>query len=94
MDMRFHWLRCRTNQKQFRTYWHAGATNLADYVTNNIMRPSTIAPSVHYISLTQPNWRTYKQKTIAPTSTSGHLYQQYSRQQALHRSNFSDKCPP
>eukprot|EP00804_Cyclotella_cryptica_P003837 CCRYP_020460-RA/>CCRYP_020460-RA protein AED:0.47 eAED:0.47 QI:0/-1/0/1/-1/0/1/0/81 len=21
MDMRFHWLRCRTNQKQFCTYW-------------------------------------------------------------------------
>eukprot|EP00804_Cyclotella_cryptica_P009146 CCRYP_003212-RB/>CCRYP_003212-RB protein AED:0.35 eAED:0.35 QI:0/-1/0/1/-1/0/1/0/26 len=21
MDMRFHWLRCRENQKQFRTYW-------------------------------------------------------------------------
>eukprot|EP00804_Cyclotella_cryptica_P018243 CCRYP_005972-RK/>CCRYP_005972-RK protein AED:0.51 eAED:0.38 QI:0/-1/0/1/-1/0/1/0/146 len=35
MDMRFHWLRCRTNQKQFRTYWRAGATNLADYVTKH-----------------------------------------------------------
>eukprot|EP00804_Cyclotella_cryptica_P012915 CCRYP_002273-RA/>CCRYP_002273-RA protein AED:0.38 eAED:0.38 QI:0/0/0/1/0/0/3/0/465 len=35
MDMRFHWLRCRTNQKQFCTYWRAGATNLADYVTKH-----------------------------------------------------------
>eukprot|EP00804_Cyclotella_cryptica_P016835 CCRYP_001812-RC/>CCRYP_001812-RC protein AED:0.73 eAED:0.43 QI:0/-1/0/1/-1/0/1/0/118 len=35
MDMRFHWLRCLTNQKQFRTYWRAGATNLADYVTKH-----------------------------------------------------------
>jgi hypothetical protein len=35
MDMRFHWLRCRTNQKQFRTYWRAGSTNLADYVTKH-----------------------------------------------------------
>jgi hypothetical protein len=35
MDMRFHWLQCRTNQKQFRTYWRAGSTNLADYVTKH-----------------------------------------------------------
>eukprot|EP00804_Cyclotella_cryptica_P023958 CCRYP_010060-RB/>CCRYP_010060-RB protein AED:0.62 eAED:0.46 QI:0/-1/0/1/-1/0/1/0/86 len=35
MDMRFHWLRCRTNLKQFRTYWRTGATNLADYVTKH-----------------------------------------------------------
>ena len=33
MNMRFHWLRCRTNQKQFRTYWRAGTTNNGDYVT-------------------------------------------------------------
>jgi hypothetical protein len=35
MDMRFHWLRCRTNQKQIRAYWRAGSTNLADYVTKH-----------------------------------------------------------
>eukprot|EP00804_Cyclotella_cryptica_P015213 CCRYP_000731-RA/>CCRYP_000731-RA protein AED:0.63 eAED:0.63 QI:0/-1/0/1/-1/0/1/0/86 len=35
MDMRFHWLCCRTNQKQFRMYWRARATNLADYVTKH-----------------------------------------------------------
>jgi len=35
MDMRFHWLCCRTNQKQFRTYWGTGSTNLADYVTKH-----------------------------------------------------------
>ena len=35
MDMRFHWLRDRVNQKQFRTYWRAGSTNLADYVTKH-----------------------------------------------------------
>eukprot|EP00804_Cyclotella_cryptica_P005333 CCRYP_020411-RB/>CCRYP_020411-RB protein AED:0.62 eAED:0.47 QI:0/-1/0/1/-1/0/1/0/81 len=34
--MRFHWLRCRTNQNQFRTYWRAGATNLANYVTKHL----------------------------------------------------------
>jgi hypothetical protein len=35
MDMRFHWLCCRTNQKQFCTYWRAGSTNLDDYVTKH-----------------------------------------------------------
>lgn len=27
MDMRFHWLRDREAQKQFRIYWHPGKTN-------------------------------------------------------------------
>jgi len=31
MDMRLWWLRCCTNQKQFRPYWAAGKGNLADY---------------------------------------------------------------
>ena len=35
MDMRFHWLRCRENQKQFRTYWREGPTNNGDYVTKH-----------------------------------------------------------
>ena len=35
MDMRFHWLRCRARQKQFRTYWRAGPTNKGDYVTKH-----------------------------------------------------------
>ena len=41
MDMRFHWLRCRENQKQFRTYWREGPTNRADYPTKH-------HPSVHH----------------------------------------------
>ena len=35
MDMRFHWLRCSTNQKQFRTYWREGKTNRGDYTTKH-----------------------------------------------------------
>ena len=35
MDMRFHWLRDRKNQGQFRTYWREGKTNLGDYVTKH-----------------------------------------------------------
>ncbi len=31
MDMRFHWLRDREAQGQFKIYWRLGKTNLADY---------------------------------------------------------------
>ena len=35
MDMRFHWLRCRATQRQFRYYRIPGPNNLADYKTNH-----------------------------------------------------------
>jgi hypothetical protein len=35
MDMRFHWLRCRNAQGQFRYYWRPGTQNLADYFTKH-----------------------------------------------------------
>ena len=35
MDMRFHWLRDREAQQQFRFYWKPGKTNLADYFTKH-----------------------------------------------------------
>ena len=35
MDMRFHWLRCRDSQGQFRYYWLPGAKNWADYWTKH-----------------------------------------------------------
>jgi len=35
MDMRFHWLRDRETQKQFRFYWRAGVLNYADYWTKH-----------------------------------------------------------
>ena len=35
MDMRFHWLRCRDSQSQFRYYWRPGPDNLADYWTKH-----------------------------------------------------------
>ena len=31
MDMRFHWLRDRECQRQFRIYWRLGKLNYADY---------------------------------------------------------------
>ena len=35
MDMRFHWLRCRMAQSQFRFHWRPGTSNLADYWTKH-----------------------------------------------------------
>ena len=35
MDMRFHWLRCRDAQGQFRYYWKPGTMNLGDYWTKH-----------------------------------------------------------
>eukprot|EP00804_Cyclotella_cryptica_P029058 CCRYP_005246-RA/>CCRYP_005246-RA protein AED:0.35 eAED:0.35 QI:0/-1/0/1/-1/1/1/0/391 len=58
MDMRFHWLRCRENQKQFRTYWRAGTTNLADYVTKH--HPAIHHQAVCHIYLSTPtNFSSY-----------------------------------
>eukprot|EP00957_Ditylum_brightwellii_P026880 2032670-Ditylum_brightwellii.AAC.1 len=31
MDMRFHWLKCRSAQKQFNIKWKRGSSNKADY---------------------------------------------------------------
>ena len=35
MDMRFHWLRDREAQGQFRFFWRPGKSNLADYWTKH-----------------------------------------------------------
>ena len=35
MDMRFHWLRDKECQKQFRIYWRQGKLNYADYWTKH-----------------------------------------------------------
>ena len=51
MDMRFHWLRCRDSQGQFRYYWRPGPTNEGDYYTKHhcpkhhrSKRPSILTP--------------------------------------------------
>ena len=52
MDMRFHWLRDRKSQNQFRYYWRPGKGNLADYWTKHHcaahhkeMRPIFLTPN-------------------------------------------------
>ena len=41
IDMRFHWLRDRSAQGQFRFYWYPGKSNLGDYFTKHF------SPMVH-----------------------------------------------
>lgn len=38
MDMRFHWLRDRECQEQFRIHWRPGRQNYADYWTNTTLQ--------------------------------------------------------
>jgi hypothetical protein len=61
MDMRFHWLRCRINQKHFRPYWRAGATNLADYVTKH-------HPAIHHQAV-RPLFLTTDQPTLSTSKS-------------------------
>jgi hypothetical protein len=58
MDMRFHWLRDRANQKQFRFYWRPGTTNRGDYFTKHHpaahhrnMRPELLTPHKVLVAL-------------------------------------------
>ena len=44
MDMRFHWLRDREAQGQFKIYWRPGGTNLADYFTKH-------HPPAHHVNV-------------------------------------------
>ena len=44
MDMRFHWLRDREAQGQFRVYWRPGKMNLADYFTKH-------HPPAHHVNV-------------------------------------------
>jgi hypothetical protein len=71
MDMKYHWLRCRISQEQFRHYWKDGKSNNADYVTKH-------HPGIHH-QATRPTFFTdisklvelrRKQKSYAMTTVS------------------------
>eukprot|EP00804_Cyclotella_cryptica_P012161 CCRYP_009866-RB/>CCRYP_009866-RB protein AED:0.59 eAED:0.47 QI:0/-1/0/1/-1/0/1/0/108 len=58
IDMRFHWLWDRANQKQFRFYWQQGTTNRVDYFTKHHpaahhrnMRPELLTPHKVLVAL-------------------------------------------
>ena len=52
-DMRFHWMRCRIKQNQFRLYWQKGTENLADYFTKHL--PTKYHKQIRYVYLQHVN---------------------------------------
>ena len=54
MDMRFHWLRCRDAQGQFRFFWRPGDKNRGDYLTKHF--PGSHHADVRYDYLTPPRY--------------------------------------
>ena len=68
MDMRFHWLRCRDAQGQFRYYWRPGTQNLADYFTKH--HPATHHKSVRPTILTAVNDPEYRKLFMTQENTS------------------------
>ncbi len=44
INMRFHWLKCREAQRQLRTMWERGSTNLADYFGYVLRHPINKTP--------------------------------------------------
>lgn len=65
IDMRFHWLKCREAQQQFRILWAPGATNLADYFTKHF------SPAHHRTV----RWRYVKDAPGVPTKYKAQLAQ-------------------
>jgi hypothetical protein len=62
MDMRFHWLRDRECQRQFRIYWQQGKLNYTDYWTKHYptkhhqhIRKEFITPQIVLEMLRQEN---------------------------------------
>ena len=73
MDMRFHWLRDRECQRQFRFYWRPGKLNYADYWTkhhpathHNNVRRNYLTPLVA-LEMFRQEERRRKQDAKQPT---------------------------
>ena len=79
MDMRFHWLRCRESQQQFRYFWRPGHTNRADYWTKHhcaahhrqirteILTPKSVLDALHASVKRKPLPEKPMQPTFEPT---------------------------
>ena len=51
MDMRFYWVRDRSNQDQFNVYWKSGSTNRGNYFTKHFptAHHTTVRPSYLHV---------------------------------------------
>jgi len=73
MDMRYHWLRDREAQGQFRIYWRPGKTNLADYFTKH--HPPSHHVNVRSIFLTKVKDLTEARRQRENRQTKPHIPQ-------------------
>ena len=72
MDMRFYWIRDRSNQDQFNIYWKPSSTNRGDYFTK-LFPPahhSTVRPS--YLHVAKYGNRSTLQGCVNLTSSANH----------------------
>ena len=91
MDMRLHWLCCRTNQKQFWTYWRAGSTNLANYITKHHppIHHQTIQPLQLKPSIKRAELQCKFQGILSSWTLSTRFYDQWYLQQVQHDQHSS-----
>jgi hypothetical protein len=72
MDMRFHWLRCRSAQDQYRFYWRPGTQNFTDYWTKH--HPKNHHKSFRPLILTSAIDPEY-QKLTTPRNIAGKAFE-------------------
>jgi hypothetical protein len=84
MDMRFHWLRCRKRQKQFRVYWRAGPTNKGDYVTKH-------HAAIHHTSV-RPEFLTPRSKLDLLRKRREHVRAQMARPMSRLTARANLRC--
>ena len=75
MDMRFYWIRDRSNQDQFSIYWKPGSINRGDYFTKNF-------PPTHYTTV-RPNYL-HVSKYSKPSTMQGCVNLTLSANQPVH----------
>jgi hypothetical protein len=75
MDIRFHWIRCREAQNQFRFFWHPGKINRGNYWTKHHCathhiekRPTILTPNHILIALQESIQQTPISNQIAATA--------------------------
>jgi hypothetical protein len=76
MDMKYHWLQCRNNQRQFRHYWAAGKSTMAT-TSPNITRPSITSNTINFSHSTNHTSKTTQQSPKSTPRSKGVLDTQY-----------------
>jgi hypothetical protein len=71
MDMRFHWLRCRSAQDKYIFYWRPGTQNIADYWTRH--HPTNHHKAFRPLILTSATDPEY-QKLTTPRNTAAKAF--------------------